>query len=124
MLTPIRSSPSAFRLSRAVAARGRATPPPGTMPSLDRRARSIERIFPAAFFRMALVYYGEEATAHASDPIHLELVDFLAGGTTPEAIADFHLSTKAQRRVAELLEHEGQASQTADESPWPKLERA
>ena len=33
---------------------------------------------------------------NASDPIYLELVDFVAGGTTPQDVANFHPSPEAQ----------------------------
>jgi len=39
-------------------------------------------------------------------PAYLEIIDFIAGGTTPEAVAGFRPSSEAQRRVAELLERE------------------
>lgn len=52
----------------------------------------------------------------ASDPIYLELVDFVAGGTTPEDVANFHPSSEAQRRVSELIERERESTLTADES--------
>jgi hypothetical protein len=42
---------------------------------------------------------------NARDPIYLELVDFVAGGTTPDDIIDFHPSA-AQQRVNELIERE------------------
>jgi hypothetical protein len=53
---------------------------------------------------------------NASDPIYLELVDFVAGGTTPEDVANFHPSAEAQRRVAELIEREHESRLTAEES--------
>ncbi len=49
------------------------------------------------------------------DPIYLELVDFVAGGTTPEAVVNFHPSGKAQRRVADLIEREGRSALTPEE---------
>jgi len=39
-------------------------------------------------------------------PAYLEIIDFIAGGTTPEAVVNFHPSPEAQRRVAELVQHE------------------
>jgi len=53
---------------------------------------------------------------NARDPIYLELVDFLAGGTTPETVASFHPSAEAHKHVAELLEREAQSALTAEES--------
>jgi hypothetical protein len=37
-------------------------------------------------------------------PAYLELVDFLAAGTTPEALVRFRPSAEVQRRVSELIE--------------------
>jgi hypothetical protein len=48
------------------------------------------------------------------DPIYLELVDFVAAGSTPEEVANFHPSPEAQSRVAELVEREKE-SQLAPE---------
>jgi hypothetical protein len=39
----------------------------------------------------------------AANPVYMEIVDFIAGGTTPESVANFHPSEALQRRVAELL---------------------
>jgi len=39
-------------------------------------------------------------------PAYLEIIDFIAAGTTPEAVARFEPSPEAQRRVAELIELE------------------
>ena len=44
---------------------------------------------------------------NASDPIYIELVDFVAGGLlTPEDVIHFHPSAEAQQRVSELIERE------------------
>ena len=42
----------------------------------------------------------------ATIPVYLEIIDFIAGGTTPEAVVQFRPSLEAQRRVAELIERE------------------
>jgi len=39
----------------------------------------------------------------AASPVYMEIVDFIAGGTTPESVANFHPSENAQRRLTELL---------------------
>ena len=39
-----------------------------------------------------------------SEPVYLEIIDFIASGTTPEAVAEFKPSAEAQRRVTELIE--------------------
>ena len=52
----------------------------------------------------------------ASDPVYMELVDFVASGTTPEDVANFHPSAEAQERVAELIERERQSALSAEEA--------
>ena len=46
--------------------------------------------------------------AHMStvSPAYFEIIDFIAAGTTPEAVVGFRPSTDAQQRVAELIERE------------------
>ncbi|HYW45755.1 MAG TPA: hypothetical protein VE959_23020 [Bryobacteraceae bacterium] len=39
-------------------------------------------------------------------PAYFEIIEFIAGGTTPEAVAQFRPSPEAQQRVAELIERE------------------
>ena len=41
-----------------------------------------------------------------ASPVYLEIVDFIAAGTTPEAVMNFHPSREAQQRLAVLMEHE------------------
>ncbi|MEO8591719.1 MAG: hypothetical protein ABI759_00215 [Candidatus Solibacter sp.] len=41
-----------------------------------------------------------------ASPAYFEIIDFIAAGTTPAAVVDFHPSIEAQRRVAELIERE------------------
>ena len=53
---------------------------------------------------------------NASDPVYLELVDFVAGGTTPEDIIDFHPSAEAQERLADLIERERRSQVTPAEA--------
>ena len=38
----------------------------------------------------------------AAPPAYLEIVDFIAGGTTPESVIEFRPSAEAQQRLAEL----------------------
>ncbi len=54
---------------------------------------------------------------NTSDPVYLELVDFVAGGTTPEDVVNFRPSVEAQRRVAELIERERKSQLTSEEAP-------
>jgi len=41
-----------------------------------------------------------------ASPAYLEIIDFIAAGTTPDAVAHFRPSPEAQQRVAELIEGE------------------
>lgn len=40
----------------------------------------------------------------ATNPVYLEIIDFFAAGTTPQAIIEFQPSPAAQQRAIELLE--------------------
>jgi hypothetical protein len=40
---------------------------------------------------------------NATIPSYLEIIDFIAGGTTPETVASYRPSPEAQQRVAELI---------------------
>ena len=42
----------------------------------------------------------------APSPVYLEIIDFIAAGTTPEAVTHFQPSEQAQQRVSELIERE------------------
>ncbi len=42
----------------------------------------------------------------AASPAYFEIIDFIAAGTTPEAVAHFEPSPDAQHRVGELIERE------------------
>jgi len=42
----------------------------------------------------------------ATSPAYLEIIEFIAAGTTPQEVADFQPSPEAQQRVAELMERE------------------
>ncbi len=52
----------------------------------------------------------------ASEPVYMELVDLVAGGSTPENIVRFHTSSQAQGRVAELIEGERESRLTEAET--------
>ena len=41
---------------------------------------------------------------NASEPVYMELVDFVARGSTAEEVAHFRPSAEARKRVAKLLE--------------------
>lgn len=51
----------------------------------------------------------------ASNPVYLELVDFVAGGTSPEDVINFRPSPEAQQRVYELIEREKESRITPEE---------
>jgi len=53
---------------------------------------------------------------NAPNPIYLELVDFVAAGSTPREVAEFHPSPEAQARVAELVEREKDSQLTPEEA--------
>ena len=46
----------------------------------------------------------------AASPAYFEIIEFIATGTTPEAVARFRPSPEAQHRVAELIEREKEGS--------------
>ena len=48
----------------------------------------------------------DEANMSVASPVYLEIIDFIAAGTTPEAVIDFHPSREAQQRLAALIERE------------------
>ncbi len=50
-------------------------------------------------------------------PAYLEIIDFIAAGTKPGAVADFRPSHEAQQRVAELIEHEKAGGLSSEEKP-------
>ena len=51
----------------------------------------------------------------AAIPSYLEIIDFIAAGTTPQAIVDYRPSIEAQRRVAGLIAREKEAGLSPDE---------
>lgn len=48
-------------------------------------------------------------------PAYREIIDFIAAGTTPEEIINFHPSPGAQRRIEDLLEREREQHLTPEE---------
>jgi hypothetical protein len=51
----------------------------------------------------------------AISPAYFEIIDFIAAGTTPEAVAHFRPSPEAQQRVSELIEQERAMGLSPDE---------
>lgn len=50
-----------------------------------------------------------------ASPAYLEIIEFIAAGTTSEGVVRFHPSPEAQRRVAELIEREKETGLSLDE---------
>ena len=50
-----------------------------------------------------------------ASPAYFEIIDFIAAGTTPEAIVQYRPSPEAQHRVEELIEREKASSLSAEE---------
>jgi len=50
-----------------------------------------------------------------ASPAYFEIIDFIAAGTTPEAVARFRPSLQAQQRVTDLIEREKDGQLTPDE---------
>jgi hypothetical protein len=46
------------------------------------------------------------ARMSVTNPVYLEIIDFIAAGTTPETVAGFRPSPEAQERLAALIERE------------------
>jgi hypothetical protein len=53
--------------------------------------------------------------SNAAIPAYLEIIDFIAAGTTPQAVADYHPSAEAQQRVAALMAREKEGGLTPEE---------
>jgi hypothetical protein len=58
----------------------------------------------------------KEPTMNATEPVYMELVDFVARGSTAEEVAHFRPSPEAQKRVAELLERQRESKLTEQET--------
>ena len=50
-----------------------------------------------------------------TNPVYLEIIDFIAAGTTPETVADFRPSPEAQQRLSALIEREKESGLSPDE---------
>jgi hypothetical protein len=50
-----------------------------------------------------------------ASPAYFEIIDFIAGGTTPEAVAHFRPSPEDRQRVAELIERQRAAVLSPEE---------
>jgi hypothetical protein len=52
-----------------------------------------------------------------ASPAYLEIIDFIAGGTTPEQVVHFRPSIEAQERIAYLIERGPRAGVVAGVGP-------
>jgi hypothetical protein len=50
-----------------------------------------------------------------ASPAYLEIIEFIAAGTTSESVVTFHPSPEAQNRVIELIERERESGLSAHE---------
>ena len=50
-----------------------------------------------------------------TSPVYFEIINFIAAGTTPEAVVKFRSSPEAQQRLAALVEREKGASLSSEE---------
>lgn len=48
-------------------------------------------------------------------PVYFEIIDFIASGTTPEAVAQYRPSLELQERVSALVEREKEGALSLDE---------
>ena len=51
----------------------------------------------------------------ATGPAYLEIIDFIAAGTTPETVVNYRPSQVAQRRVADLIAREKEQTLSPEE---------
>jgi hypothetical protein len=63
----------------------------------------------------ALSWVQARIVSNAAIPSYLEIIDFIASGTTPQAVADYRPSPEAQRRIAELIAQEKEGSLSVEE---------
>jgi hypothetical protein len=57
----------------------------------------------------------DEVRMRSASPAYLEIIDFIAAGTTPKAVARFRPSPEAQERLAELIEREKESALSPEE---------
>ena len=63
----------------------------------------------------ALSWVMGPVVSNAAIPSYLEIIDFIASGTTTQAVADYRPSPEAQRRIAELIAQEKEGSLSLEE---------
>jgi hypothetical protein len=52
---------------------------------------------------------------NVAGPAYLEIIDFIAAGTTPETVIQFKPSPEAERRVSDLIEKEKDTGLSTEE---------
>jgi hypothetical protein len=57
----------------------------------------------------------DEVRMSTASPAYFEIIDLIAAGTTPEAVAHFRPWPEAQRRLDELIEREKESALTPEE---------
>ena len=50
-----------------------------------------------------------------ASPAYIEIIDFIAAGTTPEMVAQFRPSPETQQRVSDLIEREKEGALSLEE---------
>ncbi len=63
----------------------------------------------------ALFWVQRPVVSNAAIPSYLEIIDFIASGTTTQAVADYRPSPEAQRRIAELIAQEKEGNLSVEE---------
>lgn len=53
--------------------------------------------------------------SNAAIPSYLEIIDFIAAGTTPQAVVDYHPSAEARARVGDLIAREKEGGLSPEE---------
>jgi hypothetical protein len=51
----------------------------------------------------------------AASPAYLEIIDFIAAGTTPQGVVDYRPSEDAQQRVSVLIDRERQGRLSSED---------
>ena len=81
--------------------------------SLEHVAQQAPSLSRSPGLQTQLVY--NEGRMSVTSPVYLDIIDFIAAGTTPEAVADFRPSPEAQQRLATLIEIEKEGSLSPEE---------
>ena len=53
--------------------------------------------------------------SNTTTPSYMEIIDFIAAGTTPQTVVEYRPSLEAQHRVAELIAREKESGLSAEE---------